>query len=107
MATTAPSAVRTGNPGSAWLRAAGGTAMAAFLLFCLPLGSRRNRRMLSLMLILVAATFTAVGCGSSHTTPRPPRDATPTVTVTVSATPELNSPTATADFSRLCIELGK
>ena len=84
VATTASSAVRTGNPGSAWLQAAGGTAMAAFLLFCLPLGSRRNRRVLSLMLILVAATFTAVGCGSSHTTPTKT-----TPSVTVSPTPSL------------------
>jgi trimeric autotransporter adhesin len=88
--TAAPGAVRTANPGSAWLRAAGGTAMAAFLLFCLPLGSRRNRRVLSLMLILVAATFTAVGCSSSTTTPT---KATPSVTLSPSKS-SFNSATA-------------
>ena len=78
--TTAATAVRTGG-GNAWLRAAGGTALAAFLLFFLPLGSRRGRRILSVLLVLAAATFTAVGCGGGgHTM------TTPTVTVTPSKT---------------------
>lgn len=60
--TTAPTAVRR-NPGSAWYRAAGGTALAALLFLFVPLGSRRGRRMLSLVLVGMAASFTVIGCG--------------------------------------------
>ena len=80
VATTAATAVRTRAPGLAWYRAAGGTAFAALLLFFLPFGSRRGRRILSVLLVLVAATFSVVGCGGSHS------KTTPSVTVSPSKT---------------------
>jgi subtilase family serine protease len=81
IATTPVTAVRTRAPGLAWFRAAEGTALAGFLLFFLPLGSRRGRKYLSAFLLLVAATFTVVGCGGGGHS-----KSTPTVTVTPSKT---------------------
>jgi trimeric autotransporter adhesin len=82
--TTAATAARQGGSGSAWYRAAGGTALAAFLLFFVPLGSRRGRRMLSVLLVLAAATFTAVGCGGGGGGGS--KKTTPSVTVSPSKT---------------------
>lgn len=48
---------------SAWFSAAGGTALTALLLFCMPLGFRRGRKILSVLLLVVAAAFGFVGCG--------------------------------------------
>ena len=87
--TAAATAARTGTSGTAWFRAAGGTALAAFLIFCAPLGFRRGRRILGLVLVLTAATFTAVGCGGGGGTPQNPQTSqktTPTVTVTPTPT---------------------
>ena len=64
VSTTQAAAVRVGSiRRSAWFEAAGGTALAALLLFCVPFGSRKARRILGVFLVIVAASFTAVGCG--------------------------------------------
>lgn len=86
VATTSAAAVRSGGgtQSAGWFKAAGGTALAAFLLFCLPLGSRRNRRFLSLVLIAIAATFTAVGCGGGGGGGGGTQKTTPSVTVSPS-----------------------
>jgi subtilase family serine protease len=61
--TTAAAGAVRGNPGSAWFQAAGGATLAALLLFFVPLGWRRGRRMLSVLLVVGAAAFTVIGCG--------------------------------------------
>ncbi len=63
---------------STWFTAAGGTALAALLFLFVPLGSRRGRRLFSLLLVVVAAAFTVVGCGGGSSTPT---KTTPGVTV--------------------------
>ena len=61
--TTAVGAARKGTGRVAWLGAAGGTALTALLLFSMPVGFRRGRRILGGLLVVVAAAFTFVGCG--------------------------------------------
>ena len=63
-----------------WLGAAGSVALAALFLFWIPGGTRKWRKMLSVLLLMVAASFTIVGCGGggggggTTTTPTcPPR----------------------------------
>jgi hypothetical protein len=80
--------------GSGWFETAGGTALAALFLFLIPGGSRKWRKMLSVLLLMAAVTFAGVGCGGSGggggggST-----QATPTVTVTPSPTiVAVNSP---------------
>lgn len=63
VATTAVGAARKGTGRAAWLGAAGGTALTALLLFSMPVGFRRGRKVLSGFLVVVAAAFTFVGCG--------------------------------------------
>jgi subtilase family serine protease len=66
--TPIPSYVRApGNSGVAWFKAAGGTTIFGLLIFFLPLGTRRGRKILSLIALVFAATFTIAGCGSVHT----------------------------------------
>ncbi|HEY1898006.1 MAG TPA: protease pro-enzyme activation domain-containing protein [Terracidiphilus sp.] len=66
--TPIPSYVRkAGNSGIAWFKAAGGTTILGLLFFFLPLGTRRGRKILSLVALVFAATFTIAGCGSVHT----------------------------------------
>ena len=63
--------------GAGWFGAAGGSALAALLLF-LPAGTRRRwTKTLSVVLLIAAASFVAIGCGggSKHSI------ATPTVSV--------------------------
>lgn len=61
--TTPAAAARTGTRRLSWLVSAGGSSLAALLLFCMPVGFRRGRRILSALLVVVAAAFTFVGCG--------------------------------------------
>ncbi|HEY2470321.1 MAG TPA: protease pro-enzyme activation domain-containing protein [Terracidiphilus sp.] len=49
--------------GMAWFRAAGGAALASFLLFFLPGWSRRYRNIFCVLLIIIAGSFLAIGCG--------------------------------------------
>jgi trimeric autotransporter adhesin len=66
--TALPASVRaSGNSGIAWFKAAGGTTILGLLFFFLPLGTRRGRKILSLVALVFAATFTIAGCGSVHT----------------------------------------
>ncbi|MGD0859527.1 MAG: Ig-like domain repeat protein [Terracidiphilus sp.] len=84
-----------GRNGSGWFETAGGTALAALFLFLIPGGSRKWRKMLSVLLLMAAVTFAGVGCGGGGgggggggST-----QATPTVTVTPSLTSvAVNSP---------------
>ena len=83
VATTVASLVKaTLDRGGSWFTAAGGTALSALLLLFVPLGSRRVRRLFSLLLVVIAAGFTVAGCGGGggHSM------TTPTVTVTPSKT---------------------
>jgi trimeric autotransporter adhesin len=82
--TTPATAARNGGTGSAWFQAAGGTVFAAFLLFCVPLGSRRGRKIFGVLLLVTAATFTAVGCGTSVGGGGGSKKTTPSVTVSAS-----------------------
>jgi hypothetical protein len=80
--TPVPSYVRApGNSGIAWFKAAGGTTILGLLFFFLPLGTRRGRKILSLIALVFAATFTIAGCGSVHTNGGGVQKATPAVTV--------------------------
>ncbi len=64
--TPIPAYVRA--PGSiAWFKAAGGTTILGLLFFCLPLGTRRGRKIVSFLALVVAAAFTITGCGISVT----------------------------------------
>jgi hypothetical protein len=66
--TPIPSYVRAGgNSGIAWFKAAGGTTILGLLFFFLPLGTRRGRKILSLVALVFTAAFTIAGCGSVHT----------------------------------------
>jgi subtilase family serine protease len=71
--------------GSGWFGAAGGTALAALLLFLVPGGSRKWRKMLSMLLLMAAVTFAGVGCGGGGSGSTTNTQGIPTVTVT--ATP--------------------
>ena len=72
--------------GSGWFETAGGTALAALFLFLIPGGSRRWRKMLSVLLLMAAVTFAGVGCGGGGGGGSTgPTQANPTVTVTPSA----------------------
>jgi subtilase family serine protease len=84
VATIAASARGVTHAGLVWFHAAGGTALAAFLCFFLPFGSRRGRRILSGMLIIVAATFTVAGCGGGGGGGGGTQKTTPSVTVSPS-----------------------
>ncbi len=77
--TVAPTAIRSPlYRSSTWFTAAGGTTLAALLLLFVPLGSRRSRRLFSLVLVVMAGAFTVVGCGGGGGgTPK----TTPSVTV--------------------------
>jgi hypothetical protein len=71
--------------GSSWFETAGGATLAALFLFMVPVGSRKWRKMLSVLLIMAAVTFAGVGCGGGGGGgSTPPTLATPTVTVTPS-----------------------
>jgi subtilase family serine protease len=60
--TPIPSYVRaSGN--IAWFKAAGGTTILGLLFFFLPLGTRRGRKILSLIALVFAVGFTIAGCG--------------------------------------------
>jgi hypothetical protein len=64
--TPIPAYVRA--PGSiAWFKAAGGTTILGLLFFFLPLGTRRGRKILSVLALVVAAACTITGCGISVT----------------------------------------
>jgi hypothetical protein len=66
--TPTPSYVRArDNGGIAWFKAAGGTTILGVLFFFLPLGTKRGRKIFSLIALVFAAVFTIAGCGSVHT----------------------------------------
>jgi hypothetical protein len=81
--TPVPSYVRAhSNSGIAWFKAAGGTTVLGLLFFVLPLGTRRGRKIFSLIALVFAAAFTIAGCGSVHTNGGGgAQKATPSVTV--------------------------
>ncbi len=76
-----PSYVRA--PGSiAWFKAAGGTTILGLLFFFLPLGTRRGRKILGVLVLVAASAFTIAGCGISvHTGGGGGNKTTPSVTV--------------------------
>ena len=76
-----PSYVRA--PGSiAWFKAAGGTTILGLLFFFLPLGTRRGRKILGVLVLVAASAFTIAGCGISvHTGGGGGSKTTPSVTV--------------------------
>ncbi len=61
--TPIPSYVRASGSGIAWFKAAGGTTILGLLFFFLPLGTRRGRKILSLIALVFAVGFTIAGCG--------------------------------------------
>jgi subtilase family serine protease len=68
VSTTAADAVRGTHRAAhanraGWFGAAGGSIVAAFLLFFIPGGTRRWRSMLGALLLVAALGFTAIGCG--------------------------------------------
>jgi hypothetical protein len=77
----APAARRNG---SGWFETAGGAALAALFLFLVPGGSRKWRKMLSVLLLMASVTFAGVGCGGGGGSSTPPPLGTPTITVTPS-----------------------
>jgi hypothetical protein len=80
--TPIPSYVRTpGNNGIAWFKAAGGTTILGLLLFFLPLGTRRGRKILSLIALVFAVGFTIAGCGGGGSSSGGGGKTTPSVTV--------------------------
>ena len=72
--------------GSGWFETAGGAALAALFFFILPVGSRKWRKMLSMLLLMAAVTLAGVGCGGGGGGTTQVTLATPTVTVTPSVT---------------------
>jgi trimeric autotransporter adhesin len=78
-----PSYVRApGNSGVAWFKAAGGTTILGLLFFFLPLGTRRGRKILGVLVLVAASAFTIAGCGISvHTGGGGGSKTTPSVTV--------------------------
>jgi subtilase family serine protease len=89
--TPAPiGAVKVASNGTGWFKAAGGTALASFLLFFLPGWSRKSRNLFCTMLAILAASFFAVGCGGggggSNGGTGGTTKTTPTVTVTPAST---------------------
>ena len=75
--------------------AVGSAALAALLLFVIPGGARKWRKMLSALLLVVSLSLTFAGCsgGSGGGSNPPPVLPTPTVTVTPPATsPAYNAP---------------
>jgi hypothetical protein len=76
-----PSYVRA--PGSiAWFKAAGGTTILGLMFFFLPLGTRRGRKILGVLVLVAASAFTIAGCGISvHTGGGGGSKTTPSVTV--------------------------
>jgi hypothetical protein len=91
VASTAAAAVRPGSGRLAWLGAAGGTALTALLLFCVPVGFRRGRRIFSMLLLVVAAGFGFIGCGGGGGGGGGGGNQKSTPTVTVSATKNIFS----------------
>ncbi len=64
--TPIPSYVRApGGSGIAWFKVAGGTTILGLLFFCLPLGTRRGRKILGVLALVAAVGFTIAGCGGS------------------------------------------
>jgi hypothetical protein len=62
--TPTPSYVRkAGNSGIAWFKAAGGTTILGLLFFFLPLGTKRGRKVISVLALVFAVGFTMAGCG--------------------------------------------
>jgi hypothetical protein len=87
---SSPAAPSAHQNGSGWFETAGGSALAALFLFLAPVGSRKWRKMLSVILLMAAVTFVGVGCGGGSSSSTP---ATPIVTVTPSvATLSVNTP---------------
>lgn len=84
--TPIPSYVRA--PGSmAWFKAAGGTTILGLLFFFLPLGTRRGRRILSVLALVFAVGFTIAGCGGGGSGSGGGGGGKTTPSVTVSPTP--------------------
>jgi len=90
--TAAPvGAVKLASNGTGWFKAAGGAAIASFLLFFMPGWSRRSRNLFCSMLVVMAASFFAVGCGggggiSNSGAGSGTTKTTPTVTVAPAST---------------------
>jgi trimeric autotransporter adhesin len=76
-----PSFVRASGS-IAWFKAAGGTTILGLLFFFLPLGTRRGRKILGVVVLVAASAFTIAGCGISvHTGGGGGSKTTPSVTV--------------------------
>jgi trimeric autotransporter adhesin len=86
--TPIPSYVRApGSSGIAWFKAAGGTTILGLLFFFLPLGTRRGRKILGVLVLVAASAFTIAGCGISvHTGGGGGSKTTPSVTVSPTPT---------------------
>ncbi len=103
ISTTAPatSTLAPPQPTSRWY-AAGGTAMACLVFFCIPLRKRSWRRMLG-MVVLTAFAGVAISCsnGGSETESSPPPQSkiTPTVTVTPTSSSITTSQTLTVNVA--------
>ena len=88
--TTPRAAIRAALiKGQRWYGAAGGAGMAALLLFFMPVGSRRWRKVLTGAFLLTLFSFAAVGCKGFWD---PPTTTTTTqATATVTVTPAKNT----------------
>ncbi len=99
--TPIPSNVRA--PGSmAWFKAAGGTTILGLLFFFLPLGTRRGRKVLTLIALVFAAAFTIAGCGITKNNNGGGGGGKTTPSVTVSPTPTV---IATTDMLSVAVSV--
>jgi len=88
--STPPSPYAPQSRGTGFFGAAGSAALAALLLFIIPGGARKWRKMLSALLLIVSLSLTFAGCGgggSGGGSNPPPTLPTPTVTVTPASNP--------------------
>ena len=90
-----PQAPQSGGNGSSELPAA--FALAALLLFIVPGGTRKWRKMLSAVLLIVSLSLTFAGCGGGGSSGSTPIQTLPTPTVTV--TPASNPVSFNAAFN--------